>query len=272
MDSFMESFFEDENSQLYLNDCLNVFRYFLKEEKSFDMIFADPPYFLSNGGMSMHSGRRVPVDKGNWDKSKGFLEDRKFTYKWISQCRELLKENGTIWISGTMHNIHMIGSILQELDFALLNEIVWFKPNGPPNLACRYFAHSHETLLWAKRSKKAKHSFHYELLKNWETEDPFKNSGRQMRSLWSIPLTPKREKTFGKHPTQKPQELLKRIIFSCTKEGDLILDPFCGSGTTGVVAKQCNRKFIGIDSERSFLELAQKRIEHTSSSLLRALF
>ncbi len=166
-----------------------------------------------------------------------------------------------IWISGTFHNIYIVGFVLQKLGFKILNEIAWLKPNAPPNLACRSFAHAHETLLWAKKNSKAKHSFNYELMKRWDqTNDALKNPNKQMRSVWSIPLVPQQEKKFGKHPTQKPQELLRRVILSSSKSKDLILDPFCGSGTTGVVASCYGRHFIGIDKTKAFLQLAQKRI------------
>jgi site-specific DNA-methyltransferase (adenine-specific) len=231
------------------------------EKNSIDMIFSDPPYFLSNDGFSVQNGKMVSVNKGNWDKSKGFVNDFEFTETWIKKCMEVLKENGTIWISGTQHIIYQIGYILQKNGFLILNDISWFKPNGPPHLACRYFTHSHETILWAKKSKKSKHTFNYQLMKHWDmTNDAIKKEGKQMRSVWSIPLTPKLEKQFGRHPTQKPKELLRRIILSSTNKGDLILDPFCGSGTTGVVAVENERKFIGIEMEKSYIELSKKRI------------
>ena len=233
------------------------------EENSIDMIFSDPPYFLSNGGFSVQNGKMVSVNKGKWDKSNGFENDFKFTKEWILKCKKVLKENGTLWISGTQHIIYLVGYILQKNGFVILNDISWFKPNGPPHLACRYFTHSHETILWAKKSKKAKHTFNYELMKQWDkSNDIIKNKGTQMRSVWSIPLTPKIEKTFGKHPTQKPEELLRRIILSSTNKGDLILDPFCGSGTTGKVAVEFQRNFIGIEIDKNFCEISKKRIEN----------
>ena len=226
------------------------------------MVFINPLYFLSNGGMSMHAGKQVKVDKGKWDKSNGFDADYKFTYACIEKCRELLPENGALWISGTLHSIYLVGFILKKLDFTILNDITWFKLNAPPYLACRYFAHAHETLLWAKKSKKAKHIFHYQQMKRWDDKKDFiKNANKQMRSVWSISTAPQKEKKFGKHPTQKPETLLKRVILSSSNEGDTILDPFCGSGTTGVVAIEYGRNFIGIDNNRDFLSIAKKRIE-----------
>lgn len=227
-------------------------------EKSVDMAFADPPYFLSNGGISCRAGKVVSVDKADWDKSNGFENDFEFTLNWIKECRRILKDNGTIWISGTMHNIYQVGFALQKLNFKLLNEISWFKPNAPPNLSCKYFTHSHETLIWARKNEKIPHYFNYEETRSWN--DALSHSGTQMRSVWTIPLTPLSEKTHGKHPTQKPIELLKRIILSSTNENAIILDPFNGSGTTGVVAKNLGRRYIGIEKDEEFLKLTIKRL------------
>lgn len=261
-------FYTSETSTLLHGDSLLLLDKLYSNNERFDLIFADPPYFLSNGGMSVHAGKRVKVDKGDWDKSNGFSDDYKFTYAWIKKCRELLKDNGTIWISGTLHNIYMVGYVLQELGFPILNDIEWFKPNAPPHLACRYFAHAHETLLWAKKSKKAKHTFNYEQMKKWRSQKDFiKNENKQMRSVWAIPLTPQKEKKYGKHPTQKPEELLKRVILSSSNEGDMVLDPFCGSGTTGVIAVEYGRNFIGIDNNRNFLEIAKQRIEEKNDPM-----
>ncbi|MFW6285906.1 MAG: DNA-methyltransferase [Nanoarchaeota archaeon] len=252
----MKPYFESENIMLFHDDCLNV----LKElpKNSIDMIFADPPYFLSNGGISCKAGKVVCVNKADWDKSNGFEKDFDFTLKWIKACKRVLKKDGSIWISGTMHNIYQVGYSLQKLKFKLLNEITWFKPNAPPNLSCKYFAHTHETILWARKYEKSSHIFNYELMREWD--DKITPKGKQMRSIWHIPLTPISEKKYGKHPTQKPIELLKRIIASSTKENAIILDPFNGSGTTGVVASMLNRTYIGIDKEEEFLELTKKRI------------
>ncbi len=229
------------------------------DKESVTTIFADPPYNLSNGGISCKAGKMVSVNKGDWDRSKGMEEDFKFTYSWIKACKEILKPNGTIWISGTPHNIYQVGYALQSLGFHILNEITWYKPNAPPNLACRCFAHAHETIIWAKKSKDAKHKFNYQIMKNWD--DKISPKGKQMRSIWYIPLTPLSEKKQGKHPTQKPIELLKRIILSSTDEGDLVLDPFNGSGTTGVVAQMLNRKYVGIDLEEEYLNVTTRRLQ-----------
>lgn len=244
-------YYEDEKSRLLLGDCLKELKKI--EEKSIDMIFADPPYKLSNDGITCHSGQMVSVNKGDWDKSLGLKEDHKFNKKWLKACDRVLKDDGTIWISGTYHIIHSIAFALLEMGYYIINEITWVKPNAAPNMGCRCFTASQETILWAKKNKKAKHTFNYNLMKEL-------NEGKQMRSVWDIPTTPKREKTFGNHPTQKPKELLLRCILSSTVEGDTILDPFCGSGTTGLVATENKRKFIGIDTEKAFLDITINRI------------
>ncbi|MBQ5908022.1 MAG: site-specific DNA-methyltransferase [Treponema sp.] len=220
----------------------------------FDMIFADPPYFLSNGGISVQSGKQVSVNKGDWDKSKGFEKDNEFNYQWLKLCREKLKENGTIWISGTYHNIFSVAQMLNELDFRILNCITWAKTNPPPNLSCKFFTHSTEFILWARKNKKNSHYYNYELMKEI-------NGGTQMRDLWSLPAIAKWEKSCGKHPTQKPLPLLARIILASTKENEWVLDPFTGSSTTGIAASLLNRRFLGLDKEESFLDISKKRRE-----------
>lgn len=243
--------------RLFSGDCLNILPSL--DPQSIDMIFADPPYKLSNGGFTCRAGKMVSVNKAQWDKSRGLINDFSFTSKWIDECRRVLKPNGSIWISGTMHNIYQVGFALQALKFHIMNEIAWFKPNASPNLSCRYFTHSHETLLWAKKEKKAKHKFNYPIMKNWDS-DQINKKGKQMRSVWTIPLTPLKEKISGKHPTQKPIELLKRIITASTDKKDIILDPFNGSGTTGVVANMLGRDYIGIDEEERYLDLTLNRL------------
>ena len=251
----LKPYYKSIRFKLFHDDCISVMNSL--KPNTVDMIFADPPYFLSNGGISCRAGKMVSVNKAEWDKSNGIDSDFEFTSEWIKACKRILKDNGTIWISGTMHNIYQVGYALQKNDYKLLNEITWFKPNAPPNLSCKYFAHAHETLLWARKHHNVPHSFNYEIMK--EYNDKFSLKGKQMRSLWHIPLTPPSEKIHGKHPTQKPVELLKRIILASTKENAVILDPFNGSGTTGVVAKMLNRKYIGIDKEEDFLKLTLKR-------------
>jgi len=263
-----KSYFEEDNFTLYLGNSLKLLKKFPPEH--FDMIFADPPYNLSNGGFTVHAGKRVSVHKGDWDKSKGLEKDLKFHADWIKLCKRILKPNGTIWISGTYHSIYRCGYALEANGYHVLNDITWYKPNAAPNLSGRYFAASHETLIWARKDKNAKHTFNYEYMRehNWPKSDVIKNSGKQMRSVWVIPddvwgiTTPKpAEKKFGKHPTQKPLALLERVILASTKEGDLILDPFTGSSTTGIAAILLNRKFVGIDTEKAYLEVSKKRFE-----------
>ena len=251
---------------LYQEDCLEVMKRF--PDNYVDMIFADPPYNLSNDGVTCHAGKMVSVNKGKWDKSSGFEKDIEFHEKWIMECKRILKLGGTIWISGTNHSIYQCGFILQKLNFHILNDISWFKPNAAPNLACTTFAHSHETLLWAKKEKKAKHIFNYDKMKEGIfKEDKMKVPEKQMRSVWSIPTPAPEEKTFGKHPTQKPLALLKRIILASTNEGCLILDPFNGGGTTGVASKIIgNRKYIGIDIEKEYIQLTEKRLNEITEN------
>lgn len=236
--------------------------------KSIDMVFADPPYFLSSGGISCSGGKQVSVNKGEWDKSLEITERLNYHRKWISLCREVLKDNGTIWISATLHSVYAIGVALEMEGFSIINNIIWQKTNPSPNLACRCFTHSTETVIWARKQltpkKKGKHTFNYEEMKE-------ENNGKQMKDVWEFEdaepefyissVTPKSEKKEGKHPTQKPLGLLERIIKASTNEGDLILDPFNGSGTTGIAAKMLNRKYIGIEQEEEYLALTMRRYE-----------
>lgn len=247
----LQSFYRSSNQDFTLvqGNCIEALS---QLNFQFDMIFADPPYFLSNGGFSVHSGKQVSVNKGAWDKSQGFEEDNKFNYQWLSLCREKLKPEGTIWISGTYHNIFSIAQILNLLNYKILNVITWVKTNPPPNLSCRFFTHSTEFIIWARKEKKVPHYFNYELMKQI-------NGGTQMRDVWLLPAIAKWEKTCGKHPTQKPLPLLARIILASTRVNDWILDPFTGASTTGIASSLLNRRFLGIDSESSFLELSKKR-------------
>ncbi|VVC00396.1 Modification methylase MwoI [uncultured archaeon] len=259
-----DAYFKNGDFTLYNADCVETLSRL--PEESVDLIFADPPYFLSNGGITCKAGKMVSVNKAEWDKSQGLGKDFDFTTNWLSGCKKVLKKNGSIWISGTMHNIYQVGFALQLLDYKILNEISWYKPNAPPNLSCRYFAHSHETLIWAKKGKEAQHTFNYQEMKEWP--DKLSPQGKQMKSVWLIPLTPPSEKIFGKHPTQKPLELLRRIITSSSNKENTVLDPFNGSGTTGVVAKELGRKYIGIDLEKKFLDLAIRRAGFNKENLL----
>jgi site-specific DNA-methyltransferase (adenine-specific) len=257
-------FSKSSQYKIYAGDCIEVLSSL--PEDSVDLIFADPPYNLSNGGTSVHAGKRVSVDKGDWDKSAGPKEDFEFHLAWIAACRRVLKKNGTIWISGTYHSIFACGYALQLLDFRILNDIAWFKPNAAPNLGCRMFTASHETLIWASKSKKSKHTFNYKLMKEGDFSSDFiKKPGKQMRSVWSMTTPAKAEKIFGKHPTQKPLTLLERVVLSSSNPGDLILDPFAGSATTGIAALKHGRQFIGIDSNEDYLRnLAVPRLKDIS--------
>ena len=268
-------FYKSDVAVLYQGDCLEVLASL--SERSVDMIFADPPYNLSDGGITCHAGRMVSVDKGEWDKSKGIEADYEFAVEWLRACHRVLKDDGTIWVSGTMHKIYSVGFAMQQLGYKLLNEICWFKPNASPNLSCRYFTHSHETVVWAAKSAKSKHKFNYELMKQIA-------GGRQMRSLWldidideepqdiwAITTPAKEEKKHGKHPTQKPIALLERIILASSEPGDTILDPFTGSSTTGVAAIRHGRLFIGIDTDERFLEVSVKRLREEEENIVLSL-
>ena len=221
-------------------------------QQKFDMIFADPPYFLSNGGISVQAGKMVSVNKGEWDKSQGRSTDKLFTFNWVKACREIMTESATIWVCGTFHNIFAVADVLSELNFKMLNAVTWQKTNPPPNLSCRYFTHSTELLVWARKEKRIPHYYNYDLM--------HKISGdRQMTDVWRMPAIAPWEKTCGKHPTQKPLALVVRAILASTKEYDRILDPFAGSGTTGIAARLTNRNFTGIDIEAKYLSVAAQR-------------
>ena len=243
---------DDRGFTLYHGDSLHLLSQM--EGEQFDMIFADPPYFLSNDGVTCKSGKMVSVNKGRWDRSQGAEANHQFNRAWLQQCQRLLKPNGTIWVSGTHHVIYSIGFAMQQLGFKILNDIAWFKVNPPPNLSCRYFTHGTETVIWAARDDKAKHTFNYALMKEH-------NGGKQMKNLWNIMSPRKAEKEHGKHPTQKPIALLDRIVLASSEEGDRILDPFCGSSTTGMAAVGNGRSFVGIDASEEYLDLSTKRFE-----------
>lgn len=221
-------------------------------EHKFDMVFADPPYFLSNNGLSIQNGQIVSVNKGKWDKSEGFEYVNDFNRKWLSLVREKMKDDATIWISGTMHNIFSVGQILTELGFKILNVITWEKTNPPPNFSCRYFTYSTEQIIWARKSEKKPHYFNYELMKKL-------NGDKQMKDVWKLPAIAPWEKSCTKHPTQKPLSVLTRLILASTKPNAWILDPFAGSSTTGIAANLANRRFLGIDQEEEFLTISKNR-------------
>lgn len=263
-------YFTNEEFTLIRGDSFRILKKI--ETKSIDMIFADPPYFLSSGGISCSGGKQVSVNKGDWDKSLEIKERLAYHRKWIRGCREVLKDNGTIWISATLHSVYAIGVALEMEGFSIINNIIWQKTNPSPNLACRCFTHSTETVIWARKqltpNKKGNHTFNYEVMKE-------ENGGKQMKDVWEFnepepefyvsSVTPQSEKKEGKHPTQKPLGLLRRIIEASTNEGDLILDPFNGSGTTGIAANELGRKYIGIEQEEEYLTLTVRRYEVTNN-------
>lgn len=248
----------DRAFTLLHGDCIELLKQF---SFKFDMIFADPPYFLSNGGISIQSGKVVCVDKGEWDKGGTPEYVDLFNRAWISECRYKLKDNGTIWISGTYHNIFSIANILTELNFKILNVVTWAKTNPPPNVSCRYFTYSTEFIIWARKLAKVPHCYNYDVMKQI-------NNSKQMRDVWHLPAITQWEKSCGKHPTQKPLSVLSRIVLASTDSGAWILDPFTGSSTTGIAANLLGRRFLGIDKEEEFLILSQSRkkeIEHLST-------
>ena len=243
-------YYDEENFKLILGDSLKELKKI--EAKSVDMIFADPPYFLSGDGITCSGGKMVSVNKGDWDKKICIEEKHKFNRKL---CYQVLKDNGTIWISGTMHNIYSIGMALEQEGFKIINNITWKKLNPPPNISCRFFVHSTETILWAKKDiKRVRHKFNYDLMREL-------NGGKQAKDVWESSITKKSEKKYGKHPTQKPEKILEKLILASTDENDLILDPFNGSGTTGIVANELKRKYIGIDTEKKYLDLTIRRLK-----------
>ena len=234
--------------------CGDTFEMLPQFDFRFDMIFADPPYFLSNGGISVQSGKVVCVNKGDWDKGMSQEDINEFNLKWISLCREKLKENGTIWISGTYHNIFSVANALTRLGFKILNVITWAKTNPPPNISCRYFTYSTEFIIWARKKEKVAHYYNYELMKHI-------NDDKQMTDVWRLPAIAPWEKKCGKHPTQKPLCVLSRIILASTKPRAWILDPFAGSSTTGIAANLLGRQYLGIERDEKFAAISKDRRE-----------
>ncbi|SPE49997.1 Modification methylase DpnIIB [Verrucomicrobia bacterium] len=255
---------------LYRSDCLEALDKLAEQfpEGCFDMIFADPPYFLSNGGITCHAGKMVSVHKGDWDKSQGVEENHNFNREWLGRCQRVLKPNGTIWVTGTLHTIFSVGHAMQQLGYRILNDIAWEKPNPPPNLGCRCFTHSTETLLWAAKTEKSRHVFNYDAMKAvtgkqmktvWRAKD-FAANGDESPSIWTIPAPGNEEKAFGKHPTQKPVALVERCLLASTHEGGLVLDPFLGSGTTPVACAKLRRKCVGIETDPQHAQTAAQRV------------
>ena len=245
----MKPFFSDDSFTLFKGDCVEV----LKGIQAVDMVFADPPYFLSNDGLSIQSGEIVSVNKGEWDKLKG-SSIHAFNYKWISAVKEVLKPSGTIWISGTMHNIFSVYEVLNELGFKVLNTITWKKTNPPPCFSCRFFTSSTEIILWARKEKNVAHIYNYDLMRAL-------NGGKQMKDVWELPAIARWEKINGKHPTQKPLSVVARTILASTHKGALVLDPFAGASTTGIAAYLLGRRYIGIETEEEYLRISKDRYE-----------
>ncbi|QBR10669.1 DNA-methyltransferase [Sphingobacterium sp. CZ-2] len=247
----LSPFFKSNDKDFYLlhGDTMELLP---QIEHKFDMVFADPPYFLSNNGLTIQNGKIVSVNKGKWDKSEGFEFINDFNRNWLSLVRDKMKDDATIWISGTMHNIFSIGQILNDLGFKILNVITWEKTNPPPNFSCRYFTYSTEQIIWARKNPKIPHYFNYELMKKL-------NGDKQMKDVWKLPAIAPWEKSCGKHPTQKPLSVLTRLILASTKPNAWILDPFTGSSTTGIAANLTNRCFLGIDKDENFLTISKNR-------------
>jgi len=251
----------------YLNkiikgDCIEV----LKEipEDSIDLIFADPPYNLQlQGELYRPNQTRVDGVDDKWDQFSSFEEYDKFTHDWLKGCRRVLKKDGTIWVIGSYHNIFRVGKIMQDLGFWILNDVVWIKTNPMPNFRGTRFNNAQETLIWAAKSQKSKYTFHYKSMKSFSDD-------KQMRSDWYIPICNGKEriKLNGEkaHSTQKPEALLYRIIVATSNPGDIVLDPFMGSGTTGAVAKKLGRNFVGIEKEDTYIKIANERIKKTKQT------
>lgn len=243
-------------------DCVDTLSKF---QFGFDMVFADPPYFLSSGGISCQSGKVVCVNKGNWDKPTTPEAMDSFNLRWLKAVRNHMKENATIWISGTHHNIFSVQQQLLKLGFKILNVITWAKTNPPPNISCRYFTFSTEFIIWARKSAKVPHYFNYELMKQL-------NDDKQMTDVWRLPAIAKWEKSCGKHPTQKPLGVLTRLLQASTKPNDWVLDPFSGSGTTGIAANLLGRKYLGLEIEEEFLAMSKARREELENLQLKSLY
>jgi modification methylase len=231
-------------------------------DKSVDMIFADPPYNLQLGGdLFRPEGSRVDAVDDEWDKFESLTAYYNFTRDWLEQARRILKDDGTIWVIGSYHNIYRVGALLQDADFWILNDVVWRKTNPMPNFRGTRFTNAHETLIWCAKDERARYTFNYRAMKAL-------NDDLQMRSDWLLPICAGAERVKGEdgskaHPTQKPEALLYRILLACTKPGDVVLDPFFGTGTTGAVARRLGRWWIGIEREPTYAKVARERIDST---------
>jgi site-specific DNA-methyltransferase (adenine-specific) len=233
---------------LYLGDCIEVMKEL--ERNKVDLIFADPPYFLSNDGQSIRSGKVVSVNKGDWDKKENYDNVDSFTYSWLKECHRILKYDGTIWVSGTHHNIFDIEKNMKKIGFKIINIVIWHKSDPPPLIYKNKFRFSYEFIIWAKKG--GNHYFNY--------DEMYSVNNQEMEDVWLMDAVQMSEKKHGYHPTQKPEKLLERIIKATSKEGDIVLDPFLGSGTTCFVAKKLNRKYIGIEKEEKYFNIAKDRL------------
>ena len=256
------------HDHILVGDCLTELKKI--PSGSIDLVFADPPYNLQLGGdLKRPDESKVDAVDDDWDKFSSFAEYDAFTKAWLSECRRALKPNGALWVIGSYHNIFRVGNTLQDLGFWILNDVVWRKTNPMPNFRGRRFTNAHETLIWAGRSETSKYCFHYDAMKVF-------NDDVQMRSDWTLPLCTGGERLKNEdgdklHPTQKPESLLQRIVLATTNPGDVILDPFFGTGTTGAVAKQLGRHFIGVEREKFYAAAALARIEAEQALPLEAL-
>ncbi len=249
---------DDGQSSLHCRDGLALLG--TLPDASVDCIWTDPPYFLSNDGMTCVAGKQVSVNKGEWDRGDDLEAVFEFNRVWLQECYRVLKPAGTIWVSGTHHVYLIVGMAMMQLGFRILNDIVWEKNNPPPNLGCRCFTHSTETILWATKAPKGskhKYTFHYQEMKA-------ENGGRQMKTVWRLSTAGRAEKKFGKHPTQKPVALIDRCLRASTNPGDLVLDPFAGSATTGCAAIALGRRFIGSEIDREYADIGVLRLTAVS--------
>ncbi|HLC57926.1 MAG TPA: DNA methyltransferase [Candidatus Nanoarchaeia archaeon] len=251
--------------KIILGDALKVLKSIPSE--SIDLVFADPPYNMSKkNGLGWKYSKHITMQE-EWDM---FSKDDyfKFNQEWLNEALRTLKHGGSLWVCGSFHNIYQVGFILQQMkDVKINNSIVWFKPNAQPNITCRMFTESTEHLIWASKNGNGKKwKFNYKWTKD-DITDEINPKGKQTRNVWWIPLTPKSEKWAGSHPTQKPFELLKRIILSCTNSGDTVLDPFLGSGTTSIVAKHYDRNSIGIEINKKYMDIIKKRLQGEQKTL-----
>ena len=241
---------EDINFVLYNDDCVEVMNNL--DKCTVDLIFADPPYFLSSGRTVRYNGNKKNIYKGEWDETKSLDEINSFNRRWLSACREVMRDGATIFATGTYHNIFSIASCMMELGFKILNIIVWQKTDAKPTLSRNYFSFTTEYIVWARKNQKTPHFFNCELMEQI-------NGGTRMSDVWRIPFLSSWELKCGMHPTQKPLRLLYRILLAASKPHDMILDPFAGSCTTGIAANLLNRKFIGIDLSKEYLNYGLRR-------------